>query len=347
MELEIWSPVRLFGATPGAVVGISRTDTEVLFDPGGWRPGYDKRVPPWAELPEDLKSAPGLFSLFGEPDPDYTLITHHHTDHAKHGGEYGESFAHPDAAEKIERRFGYRPEDPSRCEVVVETVETGHCPGAVAYLVELDGIRVFFTGDVNTETFLDAHLPRADVLISECSGVPGHLDRTGLELLCRKVKPRIVVPVHLIAYDPWFIRELDVDAAVIEPHLGLSVDLEPALNAEVPCAREYHMCTRCERGRGCPVFRFVRHLRCPECGNPPTLDGEDSESVRLVCPRCCARSSTVDYAEIIKAVAEYAVERSDVEDWKPAEARPGEYSSSECRLKEFSPRPESGEDRNV
>ncbi|WP_456435056.1 hypothetical protein [Methanopyrus sp.] len=55
MELEIWSPVRLFGATPGAVVGISRTDTEVLFDPGGWRPGYDKRVPPWAELPEDLK----------------------------------------------------------------------------------------------------------------------------------------------------------------------------------------------------------------------------------------------------------------------------------------------------
>jgi len=65
MELKIWSPVRLFGATPGAVVGISLTDIEVLFDPGGWRPGYDRRVPPWAELPEDLKSAPGLFSPYG------------------------------------------------------------------------------------------------------------------------------------------------------------------------------------------------------------------------------------------------------------------------------------------
>ncbi len=342
LELIVWSPVRLFGATPGAVVGLRGDEIELLFDPGGWREGYERRVPGWARLPEWVKSAPGLFRRFGEPDPECTLVTHHHTDHAKHGGEYGRAYAHPDAIGRIERRFGYRPRPASECDLVVETIETGHCPGAVAYVVEVDGCRLLFTGDVNPDAFLRRDLPRVDVLVAECSGVPGHLDRPGLERLCAVVRSKVVIPVHLIAYEPWFVRELDVDTAVVEPDFGLRVDLTACLEAEVPCAREYHLCTRCMRGSGCPVFRFVRHLRCPECGNPATLQGEDPERVRLVCPRCGERSGWVNYGEVIRAVSEYG-EGSRVGEWA---ARPGEYSSSLRRLKEFSPRPGPVEGRN-
>ncbi len=295
----------MFGATPGAVVSVSSPEVEVLFDPGGWRRGYEARVPEEVDLPEELRSAPGLFDAFGWPDPDVTLVTHHHTDHARHGDLFGDPHAPDPDGRVIERRFGYRVTPPEGSPVVVETVRTGHTAGSSAYVVDVGGVRILFTGDVDPRVFLrlvDGSGP-VHVLVAECSGVPGHAYFRHLEAMCEVLRPRLVVPVHMISYRPEAVADLDVDAAVVVPDFGLEVDVSWTSDADVPCARRYHLCRRCERGRGCPVFRFARDYRCPDCGNPVVPLGEDPSEITVLCPRC-GRREEMSYREFILRIAD-------------------------------------------
>ncbi len=300
----MYSPVRLFGATPGAVVTVSSTEAEILFDPGGWREGYDSRVPEEVDLPEELRSAPGLFDLFGWPDPDITLVTHHHTDHAKHGDLFGEPYVPDPDRRVVERRYSYgaRPADEAP---VVETVRTGHTAGSSAYVMEAGSVRVMFTGDVSPEVFLrlSKRLDPVDVLVMECSGVPGHAYFRHLEKACEVLRPKLVVPVHMISYRPEAVADLDVDAAVVVPDFGLEIDVSWTVGAEVPCLRRYHLCEHCERGRGCPVFRFARDYRCPRCGNPVVPLGDDPSEVTVLCPKC-GRREVMSYREFILRIAD-------------------------------------------
>lgn len=301
----MYSPVRLFGATPGAVVTVSSPEVEVLFDPGGWRGGYDSRVPEEVDLPEELRSAPGLFDMFGWPDPDVTLVTHHHTDHAKHGDLFGEPYVPEPDRGVAERRYSYTARPAEDAPLVVETVRTGHTAGSSAYVLEIEGVRVAFTGDVNPRVFLKLarNVSPVHVLIMECSGVPGHAYFRHVETACEVLRPRLVIPVHMISYRPEAVADLDVDAAVVVPDFGLEIDVSWTVEARVPCLRRYHLCQRCERGRGCPVFRFARDYRCPGCGNPVVPLGEDPSEITVLCPRC-GRREVMSYREFVLRIAD-------------------------------------------
>ena len=75
---------------------------------------------------------------------------------------------------RFERRRGGRPFDVAGTGVKAEFFDAGHLPGSVGMLLDIDGLKVFYTGDVQFEDqtiLMGADFPEkhVDVLIMECT----------------------------------------------------------------------------------------------------------------------------------------------------------------------------------
>lgn len=156
---------------------------------------------------------PGLFEA-GGMDVDVILASHHHTDHLDMDTipvwlEMGARLYCCNTSYEICEKAGAPMEQvtamkPGDCAAdsgfQVTAVWADHgdaAPRALGFLIESEGVRIYFTGDTSYQQRLVCRAGRdIDVLLLPINGEYGNMNEEDAVMLARQVEARLTIPCH-------------------------------------------------------------------------------------------------------------------------------------------------------
>lgn len=102
-------------------------------------------------------------------------------------------------------------------------------PAAIGILIDLEGKRLYFTGDTlyNTDIFSDLSEP-VDAVFLPVNGAGNNMNLLDAARFCRQLQPRCAIPVHWGMFDDVDAGQLDYEPKII-PEIYREIDLAASL----------------------------------------------------------------------------------------------------------------------